>query len=116
MTSNGTASLATEAEPESSGPAPHETKRRSLAQSILQFEVTKRRIPLKDLQQFSRELAVFMKAGIPIMEALELIRAETGSRVFGEVLDEIIASIHAGSTFSEATARRADAFPKYYLG
>src|SRR4051794_19450904 len=84
--------------------------------SIWQYEVTKRRIPLKDLQQFSRELAVFVKAGIPILEALELIRSEAGSKVFGEVLDEMIESLRGGSTFSEAASRRAEAFPKYYLG
>src|SRR4051812_48252053 len=97
-------------------PAPDPFERPSTLKRVMHFEVTKRRIPLKDLQQFSRELAVFMKAGIPIIEALELIRAETGSRLFGEVLDEMIASLKAGTTFSEAAARRADTFPKYYLG
>ena len=81
-----------------------------------QYAITKRRIPLKELQQFSRELAVFMKAGIPILEALQLIRSETGNKLFGEVLDEMITSLQAGSTFADAAERRADAFPPYYLG
>jgi type IV pilus assembly protein PilC len=73
-------------------------------------------VPLKELQQFSRELAVFVKSGIPITEALDLIKTETASKHFAKVLDEVLESIHSGSTFAEAAARHSDAFPKYYLG
>ena len=34
------------------------------------IEVTKKKVPRKEIMHFSRQMGVFMKAGIPIMEAL----------------------------------------------
>src|SRR5664280_1841868 len=44
--------------------------------SLLKFEITKKKVPRQDVMNFTRQLAVFMKAGVPIMEALEVIVAE----------------------------------------
>ena len=49
--------------------------------SILQFEVTKKLVPRKDLMHFSRQLSVFVTAGIPIMEALQVIVEETPDKL-----------------------------------
>ena len=54
--------------------------------SILQFEITKKRVPRKDLMHFSRQLGVFVKAGIPIMEALEVIAEETSDKLLKKAL------------------------------
>ena len=52
--------------------------------SILQFEITKKLVPRKDVMHFSRQLSVFVKAGIPIMEALEVIAEETTDKLLQE--------------------------------
>ena len=83
---------------------------------ILQFELTKKKVPRKELMHFSRQLAVFMKAGIPIIDALEAIHEEMGQKYFATIVREIIESLKAGSTFADASAVHADAFPAYYLG
>jgi hypothetical protein len=49
--------------------------------NILQFEITRKRVKRKDLMHFSRQLGVFVKAGIPIVEALEVIGSETTDKV-----------------------------------
>src|SRR3954469_21177936 len=89
-------------------------KRRS--KSILQFEVTKKKIPRKDLMHFSRQLAVFIKAGIPILDALEAIHEEMSNKFFRSVVEDIMASLKSGSTFADAAAVHESAFPAYYLG
>ena len=38
--------------------------------SVLKFEITKKTVSRKDIMHFSRQLSVFIEAGIPIMEAL----------------------------------------------
>ena len=48
--------------------------------SLLTFELTKKKVPRADVMNFTRQLAVFMKAGIPIMEALEVIVEETQNK------------------------------------
>lgn len=84
--------------------------------NILKLEITKEKVPRKELMHFSRQMAVFMKAGIPVLEALEAMTAEMGNKVFQRVLAEMADSLRAGETFSGAAAMHPEAFPPYYLG
>ena len=65
---------------------------------------------------FTRQLAVFMRAGIPIMEALEVIVEETQKRCCKNVLATMIDGLRAGDTFAAAAAAHPEAFPNYYVG
>src|SRR6516165_4405544 len=58
--------------------------------NILKFEITRKRVPRKDLMHFSRQLGVFVKAGIPIMEALEVIGEETSDKLFKAAIADMI--------------------------
>jgi type IV pilus assembly protein PilC len=84
--------------------------------SILQFEITKRRVKRKIIMQFSRQLAVFIAAGIPILEALEIILEETSDRTFKRVLEEMVVDLQAGDTFAAAAAAHTEAFPPFFIG
>jgi type IV pilus assembly protein PilC len=86
------------------------------AKSILKFEITKKKVPKKDVMNFSRQLAVFMKAGIPIMEALEVITEETLNKILKKILGEMVESLRAGDTFASAASAHPEAFPNYYVG
>ena len=84
--------------------------------SVLKFEITKKKVPRTDVMNFTRQLAVFMKAGIPIMEALEVIVEETQNKLLRGVLLEVIDSLRAGDTFATAAAVHPEAFPNFYVG
>ncbi len=84
--------------------------------SIWQFELTRKKVPRKDLMHFSRQLAVFIKAGIPIQDALEAIHEEMGNKFFRSVVEDIIDSLREGATFADACKPHEGAFPNYYLG
>ena len=88
----------------------------SAKNSILKFEITKKMVPRQDVMNFTRQLAVFMKAGIPIMEALEVIVEETQSKLLRKVILELIDSLRAGDTFATAAAAHPEAFPNFYVG
>src|SRR3954454_5890555 len=90
--------------------------KQSRMQSIMKFEITPRKVPLNELQQFSRQMAVFIKAGVPLVEALDLLREETGNKLFKKILDDIAHALQGGSTLSDAAAVHTEAFPNYYLG
>jgi type IV pilus assembly protein PilC len=83
---------------------------------LLKLEITKKKVPRKDVMNFSRQLAVFMKAGIPIMEALEVITDETQNKILKKILKEMVDSLRAGDTFAAAAAAHPEAFPNYYVG
>jgi type IV pilus assembly protein PilC len=84
--------------------------------SLLKFEITKKKVPRKDVMNFSRQLAVFMRAGIPIMEALEVITEETQNKILKKILLEMVDSLRAGDTFASAASNHPEAFPNYYVG
>jgi type IV pilus assembly protein PilC len=84
--------------------------------SILQFEITKKKVGRKDLMHFSRQLGVFVKAGIPIMEALEVIAEETSDKLLKTAILDMIERLQAGDTFASASAAHPEAFPDFYLG
>jgi type IV pilus assembly protein PilC len=83
--------------------------------SILQFELTKKKVPRKELMHFSRQLSVFVEAGIPIMEALEVIAEEESNKLFKSVIADIIDKLQSGDTFAAAAAMHPEAFPRYYI-
>ncbi len=84
--------------------------------SILKFEVTKKKVPRKEVMHFSRQLSVFIKAGIPIMEALDVIESETAEALMKKVLRQMIEDLRAGDTFASAARSHPQAFPNYYIG
>ncbi len=84
--------------------------------NVLKFEITKKRVPRKDVGYFSRQLAVFMRAGIPIMEALEVIVDETSQKMMRGVILSMIEDLRAGDTFAGAASAHPEAFPAYYVG
>lgn len=84
--------------------------------NILQFEITKKKVKRKELMHFSRQLAVFVKAGIPIMEALDVIAEETSDKLLKEAILDMNERLQSGDTFASAAAAHPEAFPSYYLG
>ena len=84
--------------------------------SILNFEITRKMVPRKEVMNFSRQLAVFIAAGIPIMDAMEVIVEETNGKLLKSILIEMVSSLRNGDTFAAAAAAHPAAFPNYYVG
>jgi type IV pilus assembly protein PilC len=84
--------------------------------SILAFEISKRRVPRDIVMGFSRQLSVFISAGIPILEAMEIILDETSDKTFKKVLADMVEGLQSGDTFASAAAAHPEAFPNYYVG
>src|SRR5487761_2305027 len=84
--------------------------------SILQFEISQKRVPREVIMQFSRQLSVFISAGIPILEALEIILEETTDKTFRKALESMLESLQAGDTFATAAAAHPEAFPQFFVG
>ena len=83
--------------------------------SVLKFEITKKTVSRKEVMHFSRQLSVFVEAGIPIMEALEVIAEETTDKLLKRVLLDMVGELQAGDTFASAAAAHPEAFPRYYV-
>lgn len=82
---------------------------------VLQFEITRKKLPQAELMHFSRQLAAFVRAGIPLVEALEVIEEESEDKTLRQVLARVQESLVAGDTFSAALAPYETLFPQFYL-
>ena len=57
--------------------------------SVLKFEITKEKLPQGELMHFSRQLSAFVRAGIPLIEALEVIEEEADDKTLRMVLQGV---------------------------
>ena len=83
---------------------------------MLQFEITKEKVKKKELMHFTRQLAVFVRAGIPITSALETIGDETQDTALRRAITAMIEELRNGGTLSAASAKHPQVFPNYYVG
>ncbi|HNJ96575.1 MAG TPA: type II secretion system F family protein [Ilumatobacteraceae bacterium] len=82
----------------------------------LQIELTAVKVKKKELMNFTRQLAVFVKAGIPLTEALEVIGDETADIALQRTIADMTEELRNGGTLSGAAMKHPEAFPNYYIG
>ena len=83
---------------------------------MLDFELTKEKVKKKELMHFTRQLAVFVKAGIPITDALVTIGDETEDVALRRALGRSSTSFATAACFSAAAENHPEVFPEYYVG
>src|SRR5437868_1191723 len=72
---------------------------------VMQLELTKTRIKKTELMHLSRQLGAFIRAGVPILDAIRVLGEESDSRGVQRVMAEIGEDLRAGSTLSDAFER-----------
>ena len=80
---------------------------------VLQFEITKKTVKKRELMHLSRQLSVFVRAGVSVLEALTVISEETSDKLMKSALIGMRVSLEAGARFSEAAALHPELFPGY---
>lgn len=81
----------------------------------LNVEITKQRVPLVDIMHFSRQMATFLRAGVPVTEALANLREDAENKRFREVLGDVLDRVAAGRSLTESLDRHSDVFPAYFM-
>jgi type IV pilus assembly protein PilC len=80
------------------------------------IEITKKQVKRQDLMNFSRQLAAFLRAGIPILDALTTLTDGVDRSLLRTVLVDIADALRSGAPLSDAMAAHSGAFPNYYVG
>jgi type IV pilus assembly protein PilC len=63
---------------------------------------------------FNQELATLLKAGMPLVQSLDLLRQRVTTPAFRSVLDDIHEKVRSGTALSDAFAAHGDMFPSVY--
>ena len=72
------------------------------------------RIATREFVVFNQELATLLKAGMPLVQSLDILRRRATNPVFKAVLDDVNERVRAGSSLSEAFEAHGALFPGVY--
>jgi type IV pilus assembly protein PilC len=74
----------------------------------------RRRIPAREFLEFNQELATLLKAGMPLVQSLDLLRSGIHDPLFRTVVDGVHGAVRAGASLSDAFGEHADLVPGVY--
>jgi type IV pilus assembly protein PilC len=72
-------------------------------------------VTTKDLLVFTRQFAVMIDAGLPLVQALDIIGNQADNPAFRVVLLAVKSRVEAGSTFADALAEHPKAFNELFV-
>jgi type IV pilus assembly protein PilC len=71
-------------------------------------------VKAKDIVVFTRQFATMINAGLPIMQCLSILAAQTENKPFKKVLGEVKDDVESGSTLAESTKKHPKVFTDLY--
>ncbi|MDO4872225.1 MAG: type II secretion system F family protein [bacterium] len=73
------------------------------------------RITTKDKIVFTRQFATLVNAGLPLAQGLRTVSEQTENKKMRSVIDDILASVEAGSNLVDSFSKHPEVFDKVYL-
>ena len=88
-------------------------RRRGLAGLSL-GSARRRRVSRQEFLVFNQELATLLKAGMPLVQSLDILRQRVSNLTFKGALDAVYEKVKAGTSLSEAFSEQQGLFPAMY--
>lgn len=83
---------------------------------LLAYEISGPRIKREHVMHLSRQIGAFLRAGLPILDAVHSIGAESENSSLRRMMHEIEDGLRSGERFSDTLERFPKVFPAYYRG
>jgi type IV pilus assembly protein PilC len=80
----------------------------------LSFGGGRGRITRHEFLVFNQELATLLKAGMPLVQSLDILRVRLTNPVFKAVLDDVHEKVRGGTALSDAFSAHGELFPGVY--
>ena len=74
----------------------------------------RRRIKTREFLVFNQELATLLRAGLPLVQSLDILRQRVEDPAFRATLNDVHDRVRAGASFSEAFEAQGDMVPGVY--
>ena len=71
-------------------------------------------VPSREFLVFNQELATLLKAGMPLVQSLDLLKQRVDSPVFKRILEDVYERVRSGSALSDAFAAHGSLLPSIY--
>src|SRR5688572_23348507 len=72
------------------------------------------RVGRQEFLVFNQELATLLKAGMPLVQSLDILRQRVSNPTFKAVIDAVYEKVKAGTSLSDAFAAHGTMFPAVY--
>lgn len=89
-----------------------QTKAKQAAAAV---DVTKKRVPRSAVDNFTRELANLLAAGLPLARSLHLLRRESSNATAAAIWSKVHDDVVGGTPLADALAKFPQAFPPVYV-
>jgi type IV pilus assembly protein PilC len=73
-----------------------------------------RKVARQEFLVFNQELATLLKAGMPLVQSLDILRQRVSNPTFKAVLDDVYEKVKSGTALSDAFAEHGALFPAVY--
>ena len=84
-------------------------------QSILDMQITLfEKVPPADIYNFTRQLSVMLKAGVPLVDALDSVHSDDTNPLLNRTLDSIIDDVNSGLSLSRAMEKHPKVFDNMF--
>lgn len=74
----------------------------------------RRKVKVSEFLIFNQELATLLKAGLPLVQSLDILRSRLSNPLFKSVLDDVYEKVRGGTALSDAFSAHGDLFPSVY--
>lgn len=74
-----------------------------------------RKVKTEDFLLFNQQLSALLRAGLPILQAIGILRKRVANEQLRLLLEDVEDKIRAGHALSAAFAAQGDAFPRIYI-
>lgn len=75
----------------------------------------RRTVAPRERATFTRQLAVLVRAGLPLVRALEVLARQERNAALKDVIQQLVTTIKAGGTLSDAMSRHPRTFDRLYI-
>ena len=88
--------------------------RAALGLTSLPFSRNRAKITRHEFLVFNQELATLLKAGMPLVQSLDILRTRLTNPLLKAVLDDVHEKVRAGTALSDAFMAHGELFPSVY--
>ena len=84
--------------------------------SVLKMEVTAPRVKRDVVMHITRQMAAFIRAGLPLLDAVHALASEADNSSVRRMMTDVEDGLRGGDTLSDCLDRHPKVFPDFYRG
>src|SRR5258705_1363695 len=83
---------------------------------VMQVEIGRAKVKRGEVMHLSRQLSAFVRAGLPLIEAVHTLGVESGNPSLRKIMADVEQGLHRGDSLSSCFDRHPRTVPAYYRG